>query len=254
MHYQVAPAPLGISAAHGYGAIWMIQPQRPKEMSRFAQACLDALATSKLAPYLSLGGAFGLAHYFEYRSTHDVDAWWVEPVTSEVRRRVARVLVETLQPYGEVRTRAWGDVVSIELLQAGKVVFSFQIALRSAQLQDLLPAPWPTGMWLDTFEDLVASKMTALVERGAPRDFRDIYMLCQAQQCSIGQCWELWQARQLLANENADAERANLAIHTHLARIERARPLEQIADPQQHMAAEQLRKWFLERFLHGFEN
>lgn len=232
----------------------MIQPRRPKEISRYAQACLDALATSRLGRYLSLGGAFGLAHYFEYRTTHDVDAWWVEPVTSEERQRVARVLVEALQPDGEVRTRAWGDVVSIELLQGGKVVFSFQIARRSAQLQDLLPAPWPAGMWLDTFDDLVASKMVALVERGAPRDFRDIYMLCQEERCSVRQCWELWHARQRLASENADPERARLAIHTHLARIECLRPLEQITDPQQRLAAEQLRMWFLERFLHGFED
>ena len=228
--------------------------QRPKVVSKYAQACLEALANNALGRYLSLGDAFGLAHYFEYRVTHDVDAWWIEPITSEEREQVIRILVETLQLYGEVRTRTWGDVVSIELIQDGSTVFSFQIAVRSAQLQNLIPIPWLTGLWLDSFDDLVASKMNALIERGAPRDFRDIYMLCQAEFCSMKQCWELWRERQLLTKEKADFERARLAIHTHLERIERARPLEQIADPQQRLSAEQVRKWFFDRFTYDMHN
>ena len=68
--------------------------QRPKLVSEYAQACLETLAASGYGRLISLGGAFGLAHYFEYRPTHDVDAWWVEPVTSEERQQVIR----TLQP------------------------------------------------------------------------------------------------------------------------------------------------------------
>ena len=34
----------------------------------------------------------------------------------------------TLEAFGLVHIRAWGDVVSIELFQDGKTVFSFQIA------------------------------------------------------------------------------------------------------------------------------
>ncbi len=47
----------------------------------------------------------------------------------------------TLQPFGEVRTRAWGDVVSVELVQEGRAVFTFQIANRTAQLGSSRPAP-----------------------------------------------------------------------------------------------------------------
>ncbi len=227
----------------------MNQPVRPTQISEYARACLDGLAAGGLGQYLSLGGAFGLAHYYEYRSTHDVGAWWVEPVSSDERQRITHLLEEILRSYGQVRTRMWGDVVSVELSGQGKAVFSFQIAHRSAELQPPLPGPWPGGIRVDSFDDLVASKMTALVERGAPRDLRDIYMLCQSGRCDLVRCWRLWEERQRLANETADRKRAALAIRTHLARLEQARPLDQIADDEERSAAEKLRTWFVMGFL-----
>ena len=228
----------------------MMQPRRPANLNEYAQACLNALASNSYGERLSLGGAFGLAHYFEYRTTHDVDAWWVEPVTDEERRQIVHILEEALRPFGQVRTRSWGDVVSVELSQQNKTVFSFQIARRSAQLRELLPAPWPGGIKVDTFDDLVASKMTALVERGAPRDFRDIYTLCERGMCDVDRCWILWQERQIKSGEEADMRRALLAIRTHLARIEQTRPVAGISDAMQRSAAERLRTWFIEEFLH----
>ena len=56
---------------------------------------------------------------------------------------------------------------------------SFQIAERSVQLEDPVPTQW-TGVQLDSLNDLIASKMIALVERGAPRDFLDIFAVCEA--------------------------------------------------------------------------
>ena len=93
----------------------MTHPQRPRQVSEYALACFDALSANNLGQYISLGGAFGLAHYFEYRTTHDVDAWWVEPVSTEDRQQVIWILEKTLQAFGQVRTRSWGDVVSVEL-------------------------------------------------------------------------------------------------------------------------------------------
>jgi hypothetical protein len=224
--------------------------QRPRQVSEYALVCLQAIAADGLGQHLSLGGAFGLAHYSEYRTTHDVDAWWIEPASQEIRRRVVSVLEEALRRFGSVRTRTWGDVVSVELSREGKTVFSFQIARRSAELQAPVPGPWPGGILVDSFEDLVASKMVALVERGAPRDFRDIYTLCESRRYTVMQCWELWQTRQQLAGENDDRQRALIAVQTHLARIEQARPLNQIGDVEEQEAAEKLRKWFQVEFLH----
>jgi predicted nucleotidyltransferase component of viral defense system len=195
-----------------------------------------------------LGGALGLLHYLDYRSTHDADAWWDASATTEDRQQVIQLIEATLASFGQVRRRAWGDVVSVELLQERRVVFSFQIARRSAQLEPSITAPW-TNVLLDSFSDLVASKMVALVERGAPRDLRDIYALCQAKLITPSKCWGLWRRRQQAAGSDTDHARARLAVETHLARIALHRPLDQISDLEQRVQAERVRWWYTEEFL-----
>jgi hypothetical protein len=227
----------------------MTSSQQPRHVSEYARACLEALASAGLASRISLGGAFGLAHYLEYRTTNDVDAWWIEPVTSAERQQIIGTLEAALTKFGDVHTRAWGDVVSVELTREGRMVFGFQIASRSAQLRELLPAPWPGGLQLDSLDDLIASKMVALVERGAPRDFLDVHTLCEHGYTTVEQCWTLWAARQAKAGQVADRERAALAVRTHLARIEQVRPLNAITDDRQRAEAQRVRLWFTQEFL-----
>lgn len=211
---------------------------------------MQRLAEHRLGDRISVGGALGLLHYLDYRSTHDVDAWWDRSATAEERRRVIQTIEATLQSFGPVKIRTWGDVVSIELAPEGRTVFSFQIAHRPAQLEPSTTLPW-ADIRLDSLTDLVASKMVALVERGAPRDFRDIYALVQADLVTPRRCWELWQRRQELAGSDADHNRARLAVETHLARIAQHRPPAQIADPQRRAEAEAVRRWFAEEFLNA---
>ena len=123
------------------------------------------------------------------------------------------------------------------------------LARRSARLQPSTPSPWE-GILLDSFDDLVVSKMLALVERGAPRDFLDIYQLCNEGLVTPMRCWHLWRKRQALAESDTDSARARLAIMTHLARIEQHRPLAQIIDDSRRDEAEQVRRWFKEEFVH----
>lgn len=229
-----------------------LPPALPEGTPEYVAICLQALATSRLGGKISLGGAIGLMHYFTFRATHDVDAWWLPSTTSEEQRQVVALLEETLRPFGRVQTRSWGDVTSVELESGGKTVFSFQIARRSAQLEPLRPSPWG-GVWLDSFDDLVASKMVALVERGAPRDFLDIFRICQERLISVTRCWRLWQQRQELAGSDVDLKRARLAVQTHLARIERHRPLKAITDPVSRAETERLRAWFKTGFIDAAE-
>lgn len=228
----------------------MPEPKRPSQLSDNAERTLQALADGGLGHKLSLGGALGLLHYLDYRTTHDVDAWWIPSTTQEDRDRVLQTIEETLEPFGEVRRRTWGEVVSIELKAGGKTVFSFQVASRSAQLEALERLPW-ANVALDSLADLIASKMTALVERGAPRDFRDIYTLCDRGFTSARDCWELWAQRQEKAGSAADRRRAVLAAQTHLARVSKHRPLEAITDPEQRDEAMRVRSWFAEVLLHA---
>jgi hypothetical protein len=127
-------------------------------------------------------------------------------------------------------------VTGVELQQGGKTVFSFQIAQRSALLEPPARAPW-IDVLLDSFSDLLASKMVALVERGAPRDFRDIHALCRADLTTPQECWSLWRRRQRLTAGDTDSDRARLAVQTHLARIVQHRPLEEISEPRQRGGA-----------------
>ena len=221
-------------------------PRPPHNIPSFAQECFSALAHSGLGHYVSLGGAFGLAHYYEYRTTHDLDAWWTAEATREARMRVVAVIEGVLAAFGQTRTRAWGDVVSVDLRQAGRTTFSFQIAARSALLRDEVAGVWQGDIRVDSFDDLLASKMAALVNRGAPRDFLDIYTLCNARQTSIAACWQLWQERQRLSGEDDDLKRATLAVRANLARIEAARPL----TPESSAA---VRTWFEQEFLNGLD-
>lgn len=76
------------------------------------------------------------------------------------------------------------------------------------------------------------------IQRGAPRDFRDIYAACQTQLTTPPrECWQLWWQRQQLAGDDADLEQANAAINGHLERIEFYRPLAQINDAEQQQQA-----------------
>lgn len=220
----------------------------PKNISQFAIACLESLQKSGLGRHISLGGAFGLAHYHEYRSTKDVDAWWIKEATENEQQQVLEDLKKTLENFGSVEVRRFGDVVSLELSQQGQVSFSFQIANRSAQLQPSLLSPW-APVKLDSFDDLAASKMTALVERGIPRDFLDIYEICRQKICTIQRCWQLWQDREKKRGvENANVNLALKAIRLHLSRIERMRPLDLIKNSEDRKQAQELREWFKNEF------
>lgn len=223
-------------------------PRAPRNLSPLARACLEKLAEH--GGLVSVGGAIGLSYYLEYRTTADVDAWW-EGGDSRQRAQLIEEVEEVLRLHGEVRRRSWGDVVSVELALEDGGSFSFQVARRSARLSDPEAAPWPKGLHLDSLEDLAASKMEALVARGAPRDFRDIHALCAAQLLTPEELWDLWGRRRAATGEPADRAQASLALRTHLERIERVRPLEGIAAQADRSAAEELRAWVKETLLRG---
>jgi predicted nucleotidyltransferase component of viral defense system len=227
------------------------QPKRPTHIPDYAESCLVALVAHDLGDKISLGGAFALLHYLDYRSTYDVDAWWQQETTAAERRQVIAVIETTLQQFGQVRQRTWGDVVSVELdTEVKRKVFSFQIAARSGHLQASVSAQWQDVL-LDSFDDLVASKMMALVNRGAPRDFRDIYTVCQTGMTTPTECWQLWQRREEMSGNELDLDRASLAVLTHLARIEQQRPLANIPDETQRTQAEHVRSWFKKEFVNA---
>ncbi len=89
-----------------------MEPSRPRHTPEYAELCLEAVTRLDLGDRISLGGAFGLLHYHDYRPTADVGAWWEPTATEEDRQQVIGAIREALQSVGDVRTRSWGDVVS----------------------------------------------------------------------------------------------------------------------------------------------
>lgn len=220
----------------------------PKSLNSFAHACLEALKKSDVGQFIALGGAVGLAHYHDYRTTKDVDAWWSYKATEKDKKSVIEVIKTTLENFGEVSIRRFGDVVSIDLRQGKQVSFNFQIATRSALLLPPVKSPW-YPIALDSFDDLVASKMTALIVRGAPRDFLDIYEICRQKQRTIPNCWKLWQEREDKRGiTDVDLKIGCEALLLHLTRIEKVRPLETIDNVEQRNNAKKVRDWFKHEF------
>jgi len=85
--------------------------------------------------------------------------------------------------------------------------------------------------------------MTALVNRGAPRDFVDIKAIVDARLATSARCWELWRAK----NPGATIDEGRLALHNHLASLAARLPIERI--PQERRASAQaLREWFRDEF------
>ena len=138
---------------------------KPSHLPEHGEPCIRALVAAGLADRIVLGGAFGLLHYLDYRATKDVEAWWSPEVGADEQQRVIRTIESRLSECGPVRTRTWGDVVSTELQDDGKTVFSFQIARCSARLEPPVRASW-TEVPLDSLADLVASKMVAPKPKG----------------------------------------------------------------------------------------
>ena len=226
-------------------------PRPPENLSPYARRCLTALQQLAEGRLLSISGAVGLFHYSEFRETKDVDAWWDDVATEAEEQLILAELESTLGAIGEVRTRRFGDVVSVDLFVEGKQVFNFQIARRSVRLRPPTMSPWPP-IRLDSLEDLLASKMTALVERGAPRDFVDIHHCCTSGLCTVEQCWRLWQERQDKRGiGRINALEAGEAVLLHLARIEKQRPLDTIADERDRQRAEDVRRWYKDEFCSG---
>ncbi len=220
-----------------------MEPVKPQRLDPFAAAFLEALRDQPAAHAFVLGGYFALKHYLDYRETADVDAWWrsrEEPAAIEAARRA---FASAASAFGfTVRERRWGETLSLEALDGERKVFSFQVAVRSVELDEPLASPWGT-IAIETLDDNIASKMQALVSRGAPRDFLDIKAVVDAGLITIARCWQLFAAK----GSGMTPEDARLRVQAHLARLEARVPLDRVV-VERRAAASALRDWFRDRF------
>jgi len=226
-----------------------ILPTKPRHLDPLAVELLEGIATCPSASSIVLGGYFALKHYHDYRVSHDVDAWWSESANEqqreETRRAVHAVLTESAARRGlSLCVRRFGDTEAWELRGGGSTVFSFQISARTLQLEPPLPSPW-LPLQIETLADNLGAKMNALAQRGAPRDFLDIYELVRAGLVTAADCWGLWQRK----NPDLTLLAARAEVRRHLEALEKRRPLTGILDAGERDRAAQVRAWFRDFFL-----
>ena len=216
-----------------------MEPVKPQHLNPFAAAFLERLQGQPEAEHFVLGGYFALKHYLDYRETGDVDAWWRSREDPRALAAAREAFMQTAGEFGyTVRERTWGETVSLEAFDGSNKAFSFQVSVRTVEIAPPLPSPWGR-FGIETLDDNVASKMMALVARGAPRDFVDIKALVDARLVTVERCWELWDAKR----PGIEIEDARLRVKMHLATIEARRPIERIPAAERP-AAERLRAWY----------
>jgi hypothetical protein len=219
-------------------------PTPPSRLGTYAREVLELLAGHKAAVEIVIGGGIALAHYVDYRDTFDLDAWWAVAPTKPTNALLEEAMQTVAKRHGmDCVRRSWGETVSLEIVDGNRKVFSLQIAPRDRYLDATLEAGWPP-IRIETLRDNVASKMNALVNRGAPRDLRDIYEVCRRGLLSASECWQLYEAK----NPGLSADDATAKVLHALERLEIQRPLASIQDVGQRHEAAAVRNWYRDVF------
>src|SRR5262245_14445337 len=198
-----------------------LDPRVPEHLNPFAGEVLEALKGHPESRGIIIGGGIALQHYLDFRKTVDLDAWWAGSAEEAARHLLGVVIERVAGSHGySARTRRWGETESYEILDGSRKVFSFQISKRDVQLDQPLPSHWPPVV-IESFRDNLGAKMNALVERGAPRDFVDVFEVCQRGLATVDECWLTWTAK----NPGQSAREARAKVLGRLSAIEARRPL-----------------------------
>ncbi|MCC6446004.1 MAG: nucleotidyl transferase AbiEii/AbiGii toxin family protein [Armatimonadetes bacterium] len=227
------------------------QPGRPLNLTPLMEAVPEALRLEPAANRFILGGGVALKRYIDYRPTQDIDAWWIGGRDPEavLHLRAALECVAARQGYAQThRQFRMTDSFEFRHPDSGRKEFSFQISVRDLALDAARESLWPP-LKVETLQDNIGSKMNALVNRGAPRDFTDIYRVVRSGLIEGEERWRLWQIR----NPEFEISQAKRQVRTHLIRLEARRPLSAISSEEERGSTAGLRAWFHESFLNGSE-
>jgi hypothetical protein len=220
------------------------RPTPPSRLGDYAREVLELLTGREAAAEIVIGGGIALAHYVDYRDTFDLDAWWAVAPTNPANALLDEAMQTVAKRHGmQCVRRSWGETVSLELVAENRKVFSLQIAPRDRYLDATLEAGWPP-VRIETLRDNVASKMNALVNRGAPRDLRDIHEVCRRGLLSSRQCWQLYEEK----NPGQSVGDAAAKVLHAVERLEIQRPLDGIVDADQRREAAAVRNWYRDVF------
>jgi hypothetical protein len=224
-------------------------PRVPSNLPDIAVELLTELGKYREARQIILGGGVALNHYIDSRPTVDLDAWWAAGIDAAAFARVDAIAqgIAERRSY-TLERRRFGDVASLDFVdpETKQKVFAFQIATRDAQLEPPQQSPWGF-LPIERLRDNLASKMTALVARGAPRDFVDVKAAVDEKMATIAELWDLWLAK----NAERDLRQARMHVLHHLEGIERRVPLREIEDTTERERLHIARLWYRTALLAG---
>lgn len=152
-----------------------------KDLTRAQQAFLEAFTESELAAdyYLSGGTALS-AFYLHHRTSEDLDFFTRGPVDAAAVLRLVNSIAE-----GSVIPRRVADRFGFVVPIQGERVRVEFVRYDHPAIEP--PVPQPGGLRVDGMRDILANKLSALVERNEPKDFADIYCLVARAGLSLEQ-------------------------------------------------------------------
>lgn len=218
---------------------------KSSRLDPLVEKVLRVLSGYAAASEIVLGGYLALQHHVDYRTTHDIDAWWLGRASPAAEKAIIAAMQQVAAEEGfDVKERRFGETLSVELSRSGRKHFAFQIAVRSVMLEEPELSEWPPVL-IESLVDTVGSKMNALVNRGAPRDMLDVKAIVGAGLMDAEQCWAIWQRK----NPDDELGAARLKVLGHLQSLATRRPLHSIKDPAERVRAERVREWLGNIFL-----
>lgn len=226
-----------------------IVPRVPASLPDIARDLLAELGKQQEAKSIVIGGGVALMHYMDTRTTVDLDAWWADGVDAAAFAKADAIAQEIAHRRGlELERRRFGDVASLDFVDPSskQKVFAFQIASRDRTLDAPQASPWGF-LPIETLRDNLASKMEALVARGAPRDFVDVKAAVDVGFATAPELWDLWRHKA----PARDVVQAKLHVLHHLEGIERRAPLSAIADEERRQSLHVARLWYRSILLGG---
>ncbi len=154
---------------------------RPGELTAGQLALLDALVESDLADRFYLTGGTALsAFYLSHRRSDDLDLFSREPVDArEVLRFMKQIADE--EPILRRVEHRWGFLAQVRG-ESVRVEFVHHD-------HDWIEPPLPLrgGLRVDGLRDLLANKLSAVIERTTGKDFADIVLLLRRGDLTLRQ-------------------------------------------------------------------
>jgi len=206
-------------------------------LSPLVWSILERLGSHAASSELEIGGGIALWHYIPHRQTNDIDAWWAQESPAAAAAIQETMMAAALEHDLSLLHRNQSAYQSWDLKKNGKTFFAFQIARKTNRVEPPGPAKWGS-LRMETLPENLANKMSALAQRGAPRDILDIATVLKAGLISPQTCWELWQRK----HPEVEVKIAQANVLKYLNALAARKPLQTIADQEQRAQASENRE------------